>query len=579
VLVYKHYLEGQMQIRQVTISRFRGICHLQWKVNSPTVCLIGPNDSTKTTLLDAIDYTLSSRWNLTFSDTDFYQGDTSEPIEITVVVGQLPESLIGLDKFGEHLQGWNKQSGLVDEPGPDDEAVLVIRLRVTASLEPEWMVINERTPDGVRISSRHRELLGVSRIGSYVDRELSWSRGTSLSKFTGDMGSLSEILAKASRTASQAVAQDTLPELHSASERIQEVVGRLGVKPRQEFRPALDLHSISVGVGGLALHDGNIPLRQSGLGSRKLVVLGLQKELTKQGAVLLIDEIEHGLEPHRLRQLVRTVRPAAAEVGATNGQTIFTTHSTIPIVESCVTDIHLVRATDGTTKIIQLDSDLQSLVRTVPEAFLAHKLIVCEGKTEVGVLRALDRVWAQNNNGIGFAYYGAVAVDGGGCSKAPGVAKKLKSLGYDVLLLVDSDAPITPSKDEVEQAGIPVIQWAGDVNTETRVCLDLPLEAVQEILDTAIAPDNQQSRLDTIAGNLGLRTGSFAEPLIRNWISADLDESQLRRAIGTSAHTKSWFKNITYGEALGEIVAKQLETIPDSDLAKKLAALKTWVTS
>src|SRR5690606_822994 len=132
-------------------------------------------------------------------------------------------------------------------------------------LEPEWMVINERTPDGVRISSRHRELLGVSRIGSYVDRELSWSRGTSLSKFTGDMGSLSEILAKASRTASQAVAQDTLPELHSASERIQEVVGRLGVKPRQEFRPALDLHSISVGVGGLALHDGNIPLRQSGL--------------------------------------------------------------------------------------------------------------------------------------------------------------------------------------------------------------------------------------------------------------------------------------------------------------------------
>jgi putative ATP-dependent endonuclease of the OLD family len=39
------------------------------------ICLIGPGDSTKTTILNAIEYALSPKWNLTFTDNDFYQSN------------------------------------------------------------------------------------------------------------------------------------------------------------------------------------------------------------------------------------------------------------------------------------------------------------------------------------------------------------------------------------------------------------------------------------------------------------------------------------------------------------------------
>jgi predicted ATP-dependent endonuclease of OLD family len=45
-----------MQIRNVQIQRFRGIKSLDWCVDGQIICLIGPGDSTKSTILSAIDY-------------------------------------------------------------------------------------------------------------------------------------------------------------------------------------------------------------------------------------------------------------------------------------------------------------------------------------------------------------------------------------------------------------------------------------------------------------------------------------------------------------------------------------------
>lgn len=89
-----------MQIRHVLIKNFRGIKQLEWAIYSPIVCLIGAGDSTKSTVLDAIEYALSPRWNLTFEDCDFYSGNTDHPIEIIVTVGQIPDELFKQEKFG-----------------------------------------------------------------------------------------------------------------------------------------------------------------------------------------------------------------------------------------------------------------------------------------------------------------------------------------------------------------------------------------------------------------------------------------------------------------------------------------------
>jgi hypothetical protein len=39
---------------------------------------------------------------------------------------------------------------------------------------------------------------------------------------------------------------------------------------------------------------------------------------------------------------------------------------------------------------------------------------------------------------------------------------------------------------------------------------------------------------------------------------------------------KSWFKRVGLGEKLGDLIMKHLDQIPDTDLAKKMVALRKW---
>lgn len=84
-----------MRIHHLQVHHFRGIEHLDWKVRGNFVCLVGPGDSTKSTVLDAIEFALLPRWNPSFDDTDFNGTDTSKPISITVTVGDLPPRVHG----------------------------------------------------------------------------------------------------------------------------------------------------------------------------------------------------------------------------------------------------------------------------------------------------------------------------------------------------------------------------------------------------------------------------------------------------------------------------------------------------
>src|SRR5690606_14843234 len=115
------------------------------------------------------------------------------------------------------------------------------------------------------------------------------------------------------------------------------------------------------------------------------------------------------------------------------------------------------------TTVKPVTGELQAFVRSAPEAFLARRIIVCEGKTEVGLIRALDSKWSHDNDRMGLAYYGAIPIDGGGRTEAPAKAIQLAQLGYDVLLFADSDEEIVPSQDDVEAAGVRVVRWAEDV--------------------------------------------------------------------------------------------------------------------
>src|SRR6266478_1217672 len=133
------------RIRKITIENFRCIKELTWLPSPGVNCLIGPGDTGKSTILDAIDFCLGARRNLQFTDADFHQLDVEEPILVSVTVGELDDSLKNLDVYGMYLRGFDPKTGdIEDEPANEAETVLTLQLAVQSDLEPSWSLISER---------------------------------------------------------------------------------------------------------------------------------------------------------------------------------------------------------------------------------------------------------------------------------------------------------------------------------------------------------------------------------------------------------------------------------------------------
>jgi putative ATP-dependent endonuclease of the OLD family len=446
--------------------------------------------------------------------------------------------------------------------------VLSVQLKVDVSLEPEWTVITDRDPEGRVISSRDRQLLGVLRLSSYVDRHLTWNPGTVLFRLTDGMGSLRGVLAEAGRAARSAITREAVPTLAAAATRAQELARGHGVAPKTEYRPGLDISRMNIGQGGVALHDGQIPLRRAGLGTRRLLTFALQREAARAGGITLVDEVEQGLEPHRIRSLVRTLRPAEGR-----GQVIMTTHSPAVIQELEASCLRIVKSAGGETNLIAVLPSLQGVIRAASEALLGRKVIVCEGKTEVGICRAFDQFWSEVQSKEGFSYLGVVPVHGGG-TNAPERAIDLRKLGYAVCFLGDSDRELVPDVEAMQAEGISVLLWADGKSIEERVACDLPWEGILELVAFAVDECGEQSVRGSITNRLG-GNEALLEGVFDEW-----RESQaLRQAIGLAAKNANWFKRIDTGQRLGELICRYVERIAETDLAQKIMALRLWVES
>lgn len=277
-----------MDIKNIKIRNFRGIGSLDWMVGGRFVCLIGPGDSTKSTILDAIELALTPRRNVTFDDTDFFNANTADPIIVEITIGEIPTELLSEAKFGYWIRGWDGET-IKDEPTDNDQPLLTIQLTIDESLDPIWLIVNDRRPEGKRISSFDRAKFGVSPIRDYSNRQLSWGPGSVLTQLMEEHENNLSVLAEARRQAKASLNPDLLPTFKLSAQIAQIIGGKLGVIAKSEngFVPHLDVRSISIGSSILALHDGSIPMRNSGLGSNRLLTLGLQHEACRSGGINL----------------------------------------------------------------------------------------------------------------------------------------------------------------------------------------------------------------------------------------------------------------------------------------------------
>ena len=122
-----------------------------------------------------------------------------------------------------------------------------------------------------------------------------------------------------------------------------------------------------------------------------------------------------------------------------------TTHSPMAVEALQARDISVVRSQDGTTTVRQVPGELdeiQGALRAGPSAVLASQVVVCEGKTEMGVVRRWLLHWDTQRIEQGKAPHAALGVcqsDGQGSTKAPVRARILQELGYPTLLVIDND--------------------------------------------------------------------------------------------------------------------------------------------
>lgn len=548
-------------ITSLSIKNYRGIKSLSHDFGSERfVILIGRGDSGKSSLLSAIFSVLSPSWNLTFSDLDFYNQNTNVPIEIEASIKELPKELLKDSKFGLYIQ-----NDLNDDCEDKDLTIKLI-LSVDNSLEPKWVVKARDNSDleDKTISASDRALLAVNFISDYTDNQFSYNKRSplySLTKDALDDGTTIELVkSQLIRSMTLSVEKNILQPLNAPLIALKQTAEELGINITN-LSAQIDIKENPYTGSSIALHDNNLPYRLHGKGSKRLMSIAIQSELTKQGGIVLVDELEQGLEPDRIITLTRVLKET------TSGQVFITTHSLNVILEASWNNLFVLNK--GANSIFTPQESLDSCRRSNPQAFFAKKIICCEGKTEQGFIRAMDRwIWEKYHTTL--SANGVVTVNAGGGDKMYTSAVELKNLGYDTCVFADNDK-YTELENKIKVAletEVSVFLCEKENCFERQLLSDLPWSHFVEI--TTCTAEGFPSNNIKISNNLRDKINKAQD---------ETEQNKIKETIIGLSITKhgEWFKHIPGGEFLGKVFFRAFDDVEDDKKSKHtVVQLLNW---
>ena len=570
-----------MRIIEMEIHNFRGIrsCKIHFSEDDGLICLIGAGDSTKSTILLAIEWLFYKSWNLPVCDNDFFDGETRNNIIIRGTFIEFPKEFMAEDKFGMYLRrpGVPYDSVSNDEPTDDTSICLTMQLTIDSSLEPRWEVVCNRG-EAKHISNRDRSKLPIGCVGNDCAKDLVWGRYSVLQKYADAKGVLHDAYTKVLREASDKV---DLSQLDAFVGDIAGIGSEFGVGFENDIKNKLMIYNGSFSSSA-GLYDGSVPLNLRGLGSQRLLSMGLNITASQDGTVLLVDEVENGLEPYRLRSLINKLRALTDSAG----QVILTTHSPVVLTECRASELCIVNSNQGLTEVYTLDdsdkdvyTQMQAQIRSDADAFLSKALIVCEGKTECGFIKALDD-YVDQTFGYRLAYKGIGTAMGGGENTFK-YAKTFRDCGYTISIFMDSDKVEEKSKKDNYRIkeGIQIFDWDEPNSIEQQLFMDLPETLTQKLLDIAV--DEKGS--ETIKSALNTKNIRYHEN--DGQIVLEDFSNQTRLALGELAKRKSkkgkvgeWYKRIDLGRLVGDVVFENWSEISQSTkLYQTVQSLLEWV--
>ena len=568
------------QLHHLAVKHFRGLEDFEQIFSKGITCIIGRGDSGKSTILDAISYVFCSSWSLHLNDSDFTGCDTSSPIIIEGTVVDAPSELV--EKFGKHIRGVGKDGRLIDDMESADAAnaqpALTIQLKVGKDLEPAWSVVSYHGEEPSIIKAADRGKLNVFAVSDYTDRHFSLNKGNPLyslykqlndGAIPDDENKVLDVVREA-KTAFDASIND---KFDAVINKLKEEASSLGIT-LNDMKAMLDHKDIAISENKVSIHENGVPFRLKGKGSKRLLSLAIQLSLTNPSGVILIDEIEQGLEPDRAQHLVSVLSRH------TDKQVIIMTHSSNVIVEIPCASLFIMRS--GANSLLHVEEELQGSIRKNPEAFFAQKVLICEGATEIGFCRAINK-WRMDAGKMSAACKGVSFADGTG-NAMKHYANGFHSLYYPTALFCDSDKKgkeINDLKPFFRSEGIIVIDCQDENAIENQVFKDVPWVIVKELITFHITSieDKKSVTFEQASKAVFESVNSQLNPR-RQWLGTwyENEDLDLRNAIGIVAGQNSWFKRIDYSEQVGLCILNHYkELAADCHLKAEIDEISNWI--
>ncbi|PCK77665.1 ATP-dependent nuclease [Rhizobium sophoriradicis] len=569
----------QPRIRRIKISNFRGLASTDWIPDDRMNLLIGGGDSGKSTLLHAIALVFSPTNSAQVFETDYFNRSLDHGFEIEATVSLPPEVELANFQQTRRPWEWNGNSAILPDRERDDansDPVYVFRVRGTADLELVWEVVQPNM-EVVGLSTSLRRKVGVVRLANddRNDRDLRLVTGSALDRLLSKGNLKSRISAQ---VGSVEVSNAFTGDETKALKNLDKILKKAGL-PHNLDIGLTSSQGLSIGalVGLLAEKDGTLlPVASWGAGTRRMAALQVAGAIEAATRLTVIDEIERGLEPYRLRQLLDAL-------GSDHQQCFLTTHS--PIVIAAAKDAALWYM-DGGGQIGRLHPDKVGRQQSRdPETFLSKVPIIAEGVTEVGFLRALFRTVFREREYV----HGIRISDGGGNESMLGLLEALRSAGINGAGFCDDEGRFPERWRKLKDASGPkLFQWPAGC-LEENVIAHVPDD---KLFSLAYDPDGSGGdRLRTLADRLSLPGKEEAEIRDAAGSIATLRALIIAAATGDkrgapddrlakewSKHSQRWFKSIGGGVELCEkMIALGLWSKIEPDLLPFINAIRSAV--
>ena len=445
-----------MRIRRVKINRFRGLRRLQF-CPGPSTVILGPNNSGKSTVLEALDllfYPGFGRPRPHPDELDYFERDSEQGFEIEAVVGDLTKEFAA--ECHRYLEGWREEPGEV-VPEPDGDGIeAVVRVRVRGSAELEHLhEFAKPEAEGARFFPRLRRQIGWVFDGRRRDpaRQLFFYQGGLLDRLfaSADVDGPLETLRQALRDGTSAINRDeSVADVLGMLSTDLEELGLLEQGERSAFETGTVSRRALLQTLRLALpinDEVTIPLGRQGRGAQRLVLVAVLLRLAASVGSSLIgafEEPEEALEP--LRQ--NHISCMLGKIVGSGGQVFVVTHSPEIARRFGIKSFLLLRERGGGAGSKHLVEGLSPKVSQAYERHLDGPLVrglfcrvpfLVEGPSDRAVFEAFWAELVRQGRVVEPFRRGLDVIVADGVSHMPMLAAVLAKVGKSVVAWVDQD--------------------------------------------------------------------------------------------------------------------------------------------